>query len=47
MQGQKLFSATLVAVVVLVTLLTDSAESKRPLNGDMGFSSAKIERGRS
>lgn len=45
MQGESLFSAALLAVVVLVSLLTDSAHSELPLNGEMGFSLAKREEG--
>lgn len=47
MQGQRLLSATLIAVVVMVCLLTDYAHSGLPLNGDLqlGFNSAKRSEG--
>ena len=47
MQGQRLLSATLIAVVVMVCLLTDSAHSGQPLNGDLqlGLSPAKRSEG--
>lgn len=47
MQGQRLFSAALVAVVVVVCLLPDSAHCGQPLNGDLqlGLSSVKRPEG--
>ena len=45
MQRQRLFSATLVAVVVL-SLLADSAHNEQPVNpGDTGLSSATAVEG--
>jgi hypothetical protein len=46
MHGQRVFSAaTLIAVVAVVCLLTDSARSGQPLNGDLDYNSAKRPEG--